>query len=84
VVHVDDLCIAISDLQLDAKIKHVLESSFDMTKENDPSSFLGMLVQRTPDGIKISQPGFITTVLDRHFSDNLKVVDTPAVTEAQA
>jgi hypothetical protein len=78
VIHVDDLFFASADPKLNARVHQVLETHFSMTREESPSSFLGMLVEQSPGMVKLSQPGFIDDMLKRFDLSDMRPADTPA------
>jgi hypothetical protein len=78
VIHVDDLFFASADPKLNARVHQVLETHFSMTREESPSSFLGMLVEQSPGMVKLSQPGFIDDMLKRFDMSDMRSAESPA------
>lgn len=81
VVHVDDVLVATADARLESRIQQILEDKFEMTRQDNPSSYLGLMVEQNHEGIKISQAGYVESALKKFGFDDMKSAPTPAATE---
>lgn len=54
-----------------------LKNIFEITFNENPSSFLGLEIERGPDGIKLSQQNYSEKILETYNMNDAKSVDTP-------
>jgi hypothetical protein len=81
VIIVDDIFAACEASDVERKIHTVLSSYFEVTRTADPSTFLGLALRKTRNGLHVSLPGYIAAVLDRFGMANCKSVPSPAASE---
>ena len=62
-------------------IHNVLAKEFSMTKDDKPTSFLGMVISESETAITLSQPGFIKDLLERYGFTDARHISTPAATQ---
>lgn len=78
-VHVDDVkAISNSSSALDELVA-LLKTQFKVKDLGVGSSLLGTVTEHTPEGIKMSQPGYIRALLQQHDMEDCNPVKTPAV-----
>jgi len=77
VIWVDDIFAACEKGPLETRISKVLSTYFDITRDVDPSSFIGLALHRRPDGLHLSLPGYIASTLDRFDLADCKSTPTP-------
>ena len=81
-IFVDDIFAACEHSDLERKIHSVLSAHFGVTRDPDPSSFLGLAVEQLPEGIHVSMPGYIDSVLTRFGMTDCKPDPTPCTDKA--
>jgi hypothetical protein len=78
VIIVDDIFVACEASALERKIHGVLSKYFEVNRDPDPSSFIGLAIHALADGIHVSLPGYIVSVLERFGMESCKSEPTPA------
>lgn len=75
-IHVDDGIISGKTVQDLEDILKGLSNIFEITKERNPDSFLGLEIKRQQNEIKISQRDYIEKILDVYGMSQAKAMDT--------
>lgn len=57
-----------------------LKNVFEITVNKNPSSFVGLEIEKQENGIKVSQKNYSRKVLELYDMRNAKAVDTPILT----
>lgn len=65
VVYVDDLIIATNDEGMRLKVKESLLKRFDITQKDELQTYVGLQIRRDATSIHISQPSFISELLQK-------------------
>lgn len=81
VTHVDDICVAAED-EAGMRVGEVLKQKFEVSHEADPSLYVGIKVEQSPEEIKLSQENFLTECLKRFGWEGMKPISTPEATIA--
>lgn len=76
-LHVDDGIMIGSNEEEMNQLLEELRDNFEMTFINEPTSFLGIEIEKCSDGIKLKQSSYIDTTLKRFGMENAKEAQTP-------
>ena len=76
-VYVDDILIATETEEMMIKMKRSLSQKFEVKDLGELTSFLGVQVKQSSDGIWIGQPGYTSRILDKYQMKDAKPVSTP-------
>jgi len=77
--HVDDMLVTTTSRKLRKWFEYEMEKHFELVKQYDNVSYLGMSISRTGRDIKITQQGFIEEILTKYnCQDTAKPPKTPA------
>ena len=76
---VDDLLLCSSSPTLRKRTAEKLSERYLMKDMGAVTTYLGMELKCTEDGISLSQSAYIAGILDRFGMTNAKVVSTPAI-----
>jgi len=68
-VHVDYILLIISTKQAREIFEISLEEQFEITKQINDLSYLGMTIQKMAEGIKVHQSGYIETMMTKFGAD---------------
>jgi hypothetical protein len=80
-VHVDDMLLISPTKQARKIFEMSMEEQFKITKQINELSYLGMTIQKTPQGIKVHQSGYIETMMTKFVSDPNSSVSSPTGTD---
>ena len=82
VTYVDDCVMVSTDMkyidEVVAKLKDPKGCAMDLEEENDVAGFLGILIQRGKNTIKLTQQGLKQRIIDALHIEDLPAVSTPA------
>lgn len=76
-IHVDYALVAAKYLHKIHFLLQELQTEFEMTYELDPTSYLGIEIERIQDGLRLTQKGYVQKILDHFQMQNSKSVVTP-------
>ncbi|PNF15680.1 hypothetical protein B7P43_G14259 [Cryptotermes secundus] len=76
-IHVDDGIIMGEDERQTEEILLKLENQFQITKTTNPKVYLGIQIERQPDGIHISQTNYASQVLEKYNMQESREMKTP-------
>jgi hypothetical protein len=80
-VHVDDMLL-VSPTERSRRIFEVnLEEQFEITKQLNDLSYLGMTIKKTADGIRAHQAGYIDQMINKFGADPDSRVTSPTGTD---
>jgi hypothetical protein len=76
-VHVDDMLLLSPTKRTRNTFEMSMEEQFEITKQVNDLSYLGMTIQKTSDGIKVHQSGYIETMITKFGADPNGNVSSP-------
>ena len=79
-IHVDDGIIMREDERQIEEILLKLENQFQITKTTNPKVYLGIQIERQPDGIHISQTNYASQMLEKYNMQESREIKTPMAT----
>jgi hypothetical protein len=65
-VHVDDMLLSVPSIKIRIDFEQAMLARYQLTMQHDTINYLGMQIQSSKDGIKISQHGFLDNILQKH------------------
>jgi hypothetical protein len=80
-VHVDDMLLICPSESLRASFESKLEERFEITKQVNDLSYLGMTIKKTSEGIKVHQCGYIDSLAAKFGANPSTVVTSPTGSE---
>jgi hypothetical protein len=82
-VYVDDIIIVSSSSKATSQLLQALKDDFALKDLGPLHYFLGIEVQRTPEGLRLSQKKYTPDLLHRAGMTNCKSVTTPMASSAK-
>jgi Reverse transcriptase (RNA-dependent DNA polymerase) len=76
-VHVDDMLLLCPNERVRKLFEETMEEQFEITKRLDDLSYLGMTIQKTLEGIRIHQLGYIESLILKFVADPNSNVTSP-------
>lgn len=81
---VDDGLVIGKDKEKIEIIMKKLETKFEMKKNENPSTYLGMEIKNSKEGIILTQRSYINDVLEKYNMKNAKPCDTPPSSDSKS
>ncbi|KAI3788196.1 hypothetical protein L2E82_00927 [Cichorium intybus] len=76
-IYVDDIIFGSTDESLSIKFADLMKSKFEMSMIGEMTTFLGLQVKQSSDGIFINQENYVKNLLTRFSLDNSNTAKTP-------
>jgi hypothetical protein len=80
-VHVDDMLLISPSKRVRENFESKMEEQFEITKQLNDISYLGMTIQKTSEGIKVHQSGYIDSMIAKFHADVGTNVTSPTNAE---
>jgi hypothetical protein len=80
-VYADDMLLISPTKQARRIFEMSMEEQFEITKQINDLSYLGMTIQKTPQGIQVHQSGYIETMMTKFGADPNSSVSSPTGTD---
>ena len=80
-VHVNDMLLISPTKQARKILEMSMEEKFEITNQINDLSYLGMMIKKTSEGIKVHQSGYIETMMTKFGADPNSGISSPIGTD---